>query len=587
MKKILFAYFIYTFSFLNASSFDEESLRHKFQTVRHKPTAPLVLHGALEGPESIVGGLGSVIRDLSHEMKDFQEDIITMLPYYGFLKGILPQKYQIEPLGSVEYDLFGKKVKTEVLWNSELSQILFDFAPYGSEYFDIVSGRDKIYEESCMYHRILSFNACFSQFAHLVEADILQVHERQSFLATKLMKEKYNPLRKQNNQHPIKTVATIHMLNELQSIYGPGACTDVGLQEPSEGYVNLYKMGIQNSDLITSVARGLITCFLDPAASFGLYDSFSARKNDIFGICIGINHKNFSPFNPDILGEAFCLPQTAGPHEIALSKARVKKTLKDHDLIPSYDRPLMLYVGRYSSEKGVEYLDHIATEWVRQGGQMVIMGLYTQDQSAKNAIEHMIEKSKDKQSDFSKYVRIYTDLRKDQLAPLSNTHPAQKGRLFRFGADFICMPSKVEAGALMALETISFGTPLFTSCVQGLKDMCFNYGYHHPLLNKVITKEDFNAVSFCLDHGNFHRTTHDISHNLKRAFNIVSGKEFPLEHLWKAQHRMIEQGKSFDWKAPGWSLDQYKKLYNSLQDHQKNSRNIGETVEKTCLMTSV
>ncbi|MCP4923303.1 MAG: glycogen/starch synthase [bacterium] len=204
----IFLYYLLFFVFVSSLSFaskvEEETLKLNFNLERSKVKLPLVLHAALEGPEAIVGGLGSVVRDLSREMKGLDAEVITILPYYQFLKKTLPEKYQIKSLGFVKHELFGGKVSTEVFWNQKCSQLLFDFHPSIKNFLYAVKGRDKIYESTYSYGRILAFNSCISKFAHLVDASILHLHAWQTYLSSKLIQDKYNPVREKKVSTQLK-----------------------------------------------------------------------------------------------------------------------------------------------------------------------------------------------------------------------------------------------------------------------------------------------------------------------------------------------------------------------------------------------
>jgi starch synthase len=196
------------------------------------------------------------------------------------------------------------------------------------------------------------------------------------------------------------------------------------------------------------------------------------------------------------------------------------------------------------------------------GGQVVLMGVLTQDNRAFQILEELKERQKNEEL-FADNLKIYTDLKKDQLDFISDTF-IPKGKLIRFASDLICIPSKAEACGLVAMESICFGTPIFTSWVQGLKDSCFPYGVFHPLLGKVIDHTNFNAFSFQYFPEDFRRTVKDMNKNLRRTYNIISGKEMAEEIRLIAQKRMIDMAGSFDWDAPKGSLEQYLELYASL-----------------------
>ena len=230
----------------------------------------------------------------------------------------------------------------------------------------------------------------------------------------------------------------------------------------------------------------------------------------------------------------------------------------------------MLYVGRYSDEKGTEFFETIIEKWLEMGGQMVLMGIYTQDQVAKDIIQNLVTRQKN-ESLFSNNLKIYTDLYKDQLDFIPDTR-IQKGKLIRFAANYICIPSKAESCGLVSMESLSLGTFVFTSWVQGLKDSCYPYGVYHPITGKVVDKDDFNTVSFEYSPLNKNKNLENINHSLGLAYALTTYGIINEDDHLTAQKRVINTANAFDWRSENGPLDQYIKLYSDL---------IGETIQPT------
>lgn len=560
----IFIYVLFSFSKCFSSSFittEEDTLKSNFYTLCCSRDMPPILHGALEGPDAIVGGLGAVLKDLSIEMGRVSPRIFTTIPYYLFLKQTLPIKYKIHSLGFMKHLIFGRTTTTEVLWCHENRQLLLNPDYDIRSLCEVVTGRDKIYESTQSYLRLVFFNSALARFADIVDAEILHLHAWQTSLVAPLIKRIYNHKRLQNGLKEIKVVATIHMFSEEQGKDSDSIYVDVNLPKSLDGTVNLAATGILESDILTTVSEGIKTYFYNKGTSYGLDEILSKKVNFTHGITNGIHYPSFNPFLNQNLGGLLKKPLTE--ESLFSSKRNAKELLFINKLIPYPDRPLMLYIGRFSDEKGVEYLENIAEEWISLGGQMVVMGVLTQDKRSSDIIERLVT-FQETIPPFQGNLKIYTDLRKDQLENVSKEISIPKGKLFRFATDFLCIPSKAEACGLVAMESLCFGTPVFTSWVQGLKDMCFPYGIYHPISKKISDENDFNSVSFQYNPSSREDTIEDIKKNLVLAYRIAVGEEIDLEKKLSAQVRMIEEAESFDWHAPGGAIEKYMTLYKDL-----------------------
>lgn len=544
---------------LSIEAAQEETLKLNFSRLRN-PNKPLILHAALEGPNAIVGGLGIILRDLGGQLATHKGNTLTITPYYQFLREKLKDTHS---LGFFKHFLFNQEVTTEVFSNKKDHQILFSPDETIEDGILAVTKPEELYENTQNYLRLVYFNSAIAKFADLIDADVVQLHAWQTALTAALLKKKYNLERQKINKKDIKIISTIHMLNHEQGEDSGDIFSHVGLPKESEK-INLAVTAIQDSDFITTVSKGIITSFNHPEESFGLFKYFQEKRENLSGITNGISYPRFSPFLKENLGE-FALTSNFTIEELKDKKSLVKKILYNHKIISSDSKPLMLAILRFSNEKGIEFLEPAAEEWLKMGGQMVIMGLFTQDIESNKKIMQL------KNNCNLKDLRVYTEL-SDQINNLSGEIQVQIGKLVRFATDTIIIPSKVESCGLIGMELLSGGSFVCTSWVQGLKDMILPYGEYHPLLKKNVTSEDFNGVSFEYFQDDFKRTVWDLKKNLSKCYALINGELISSKDIWIRKMNIIHEAKKFDWQHETGALNQYMNLYSLL---------IGNTIQKS------
>lgn len=520
---------------------------------------PIILHYSFETPNAVVGGLGSVVSSLNSLFSKKIHNCFVAAPYYSFLKNFYDEDH-VFSLGFFYHMVFGTQKKTEVFYNHTLKQLLFMSDPTLSDLLTIVDNTQKIYEPIHNYSRIVYFASAVAKFADLIDVDIIHQHAWQTALTVPIIQKIYNPIRKSEQKKEIKIVSTIHMLNNEQGIDSNSLYYNVGLQPSETSIINLTASSIIESDHLTTVSKGLMNEFYNAKTSFGLSDLFIQKKPYISGITNGIEYENYTPYSPKNYRH-LCLNENFTLEELALCKKNAKQLLFDSNLISSNEKPLMLYVGRLSSEKGIEFLEPIIESWLKLGGQMVVTGTFTNDKTAQRIIHKLQENE-----DLSDNLKIYTDLHNDQLAHISPQIQIQKGKLLRLAANFVCIPSKVESCGLTAMEVLSVGTPVFTSWVQGLKDFCYPLNVYHPILDSIVDEENFNSISYQYYPEDYNETIKDLQKNIELAYKITTGELISPENLLAAQQKMILTSKRFDWCALKGALDQYISLYNDIID---------------------
>lgn len=543
-----------------------------FSADHHQNDKPLVVfHASYEAPNAKVAGVGSVVTDLLEKQNSFYQNgekkmeswIIT--PYFQFLKDSLHDKVQY--CGSFKHSFFGRDGVTTVYKHPTLNQYLLDPDDSIQECMRVVKTPSDIYEKSQEYARLIYWNSAVAEFANVYgvtlnstakPVDVVHIHSWQPGLIATLMAKKVNPTRCNQGLRPIKTVLTMHGHFHEQGTEFLDAFKHLGLSQENLKEINLAASAYTDTDMLTVVSGGAHYELCLPKQEQGALDSIFHTKQEhgvFLPIMNGVNHKNFDPTQGDVLGRFHV---NSDYSNLNSRKQEVMRTLYDHGIIGDPHRSLMLYVGRYVHEKGIDLLPTIAAEWIKLGGQVVIMGSFTQDEESKKIIHDMDYFSK---LDNNPYLKVYMDYQNDQNSNLSGDIPVKKGALLRFAAKWTTVPSYYEPCGLVPIEALSFGSAIFTTWVQGLGDMCYPLDVQDFRNGQTIHRDKFNSISFGLKPDNLERTKDEIRWNLGKAYAV----QHEDENNWKNyQIRWCREGAQFDWLAHNGPIQQYYNAYQKI-----------------------
>jgi glycogen synthase len=379
--------------------------------------------------------------------------------------------------------------------------------------------------------------------------DVLQLNGRHLAISSALMQLKLNPERQKSGLPKVSTLATTHDTNEFDSTLPTTLISRAGLRIGAKTY-NPHVLLNLLSDMSNTVSQAVAE---EMAATdekdIGLGELFSKLQaiGRFFGITNGIFLDSFDPRKPTVLGELHVKDDFS---DIAEMKSEAKKALYDSGLIGSETKPLFLYVGRISWEKGIDVLGAFAKYLVDRGAQMVIMGTIS-GETPKELEEWKGLAANPKYQDL---IKVYLDRKEDQQKILEQVN-ATKGNLFRFAADFTLVPSKLEACGLVPIEALAMGSGIITSNVQGLKDLCAR-----PLNAPGNHIRNFSCVTFTrADDDHLADTLNSLTQSVDDLLNQWEG----LSSVEKSEIQVgwIRESERFHWNHPAGSLDQYKVLF--------------------------
>ena len=281
--------------------------------------------------------------------------------------------------------------------------------------------------------------------------DLIHVHDWQTGLIPLYLKTLY---RKDKFFGKTKSVLTVHNLG-YQGLFPretlPLAGLGWELWTPDGvefwGKMNFLKAGIIGADIITTVSPTYAKEVLAPEQGFGLDGLLKKRTGAIRGILNGIDYDVWNP------GQDSLLPRQYWPRDLA-GKRESKKRLVKECGFENPKAPVAGFVGRLTSQKGIEILLGAAGELAGWGLHLVVLG------TGEDA-----------------YMKAFASLQR-KLSPRVKVFIAfdeALSHLIYAGSDMFLMPSLYEPCGLGQMIAMRYGTPPVARKTGGLADTIEDY----------------------------------------------------------------------------------------------------------------
>ncbi len=279
------------------------------------------------------------------------------------------------------------------------------------------------------------------------------------------------------------------------------------------GDFNFLKGGIACADMVSAVSPSYAREILTPAFGCGLDGVLRARQHKLRGI---LNGADYSIWNPESNRFLPCTYDSASLKGKRNCKANL---IKELNLDPALRRkPLLGFIGRLRSQKGVDLLIEILPELMRQDVGVVILGEGNLEKEAR-----LLAMMEDYPGRLATLVSYTEDL----------AHRIQAG------CDIFLMPSTYEPCGLTQMYALRFGTPPVATAVGGLKDT-------------IVPWPDREATGFI-----FQRS--DSRSFLEAVMQAVAVWR-TMPDAWQAMVRRA-MSKEFTWQdAAGRYVDVYREL---------------------------
>jgi hypothetical protein len=226
------------------------------------------------------------------------------------------------------------------------------------------------------------------------------------------------------------------------------------------------------------------------------------------------------------------------------------------------DIPLFLYVGRFSQEKGIEYL-HLFADYLEENfdnAAFVVMG---PDPKGNKEAETIIEDLLKKQSSLKKcHLLVNKEGKKFQRSPLKPQN-LERGKQIRLASDFTIVPSKAESCGIVPLEAFACGSVVISSAVQGMKDFVKS-----EELGERIQKhktDEHNAITYNFEEANAitnkTKKQQAIKNEIEKAVKSAKKLFSDIDEMNKQAKFAYETSKKYYWSE---IVGKYNKMYFDL-----------------------
>ena len=436
-------------------------------------------------PVAKVGGLGDVVFGLSRELEIRGNDLEIILPKYDCMR----------------YDhIYGLQIEMHDLWvpwygGSIHCTVWFGFVHGRKCFFIEPHSGDNFFNRGCYYGcnddvmRFAFFSKASLEF--LLKSgkrpDVIHCHDWQTGLVPVMLYEMYQFIGMDRQ----RVCYTIHNFKH-QGVTGSEVLYATGLGRPEYYYgyerlrdnmnadaINLMKGGIVYANFVTTVSpkHAWEARFTDQ--SCGLGHTLDIHQEKFGGILNGVDYEMW---NPEIDTH---IPSNYGIETIEQKFAN-KESLRDRLWLKKDYSPLIAFIGRLDSQKGVDLVRHAIYYSLWNNAQFVLLG-----SSPEPAINQM-------------FWDVKNHLNDSQDCHLELGFNEELAHLIYAGADMIIVPSNFEPCGLTQLIGLKYGTVPIVRSVGGLADTVFDKDFaHEKALHErngfVFHEPDFHAIEYSME----------------------------------------------------------------------------------------
>jgi len=409
-------------------------------------------------PVAKVGGLGDVVFGLSRELELRGNAVEIVLPRYDCMRS-----EQVWGLQVSHEDLWvpwaGDAIRCTVWFGYVHGRKCFFVEPHSKQaYFD----RGTYYGFWDDPERFAFFSKAALEFMLRTgkRPDVIHTHDWQTGLVPVLLYEMYAAAGLDTQ----RVCHTIHNFRH-QGVTGPQILAATGLGRPEHfgapdrmgddldhHAINITRGAILYSNFVTTVSPHHAWEVRHTDVGFGLGPTLYRHQAKFGGILNGLDYEMW---NPEIDPH---LPQRYGAASIA-QKAINTRVLRQKMLLREGNRPILSYVGRLDTQKGLHLIRHAIFYALEHNAQFVLLG---------SGSEHGINE------DFWYLKRRLND---HPDCHLEIGYDEDLAHLIYAGADLLVMPSLYEPCGLSQMIALRYGTVPIVRSVGGLRDTVFDWDW--------------------------------------------------------------------------------------------------------------
>ena len=458
-------------------------------------------------PFAKTGGLADVSHSLPRALQDSYE-LKVVMPLYSLIDR---KKYAIKSLNK-SFSISMNDIDYEV----ELFCCTYEGLEYIFIYSTLLCDREFLYgtPTSGYPDNALRFTIFCRGIVELLRAntyDIVHLNDWQTALVPLLLQEE--------SEINTKTLFTIHNL-AYQGLFSYETLNEIAIDSKYftidvlefYGQMNFMKAAIAYSDAVTTVSQSYADEILTATFGCGLDGFLRSHKSKLTGIINGIDSEHFTPSKDKLLEYPFT--------NLTEKKLNKKSYLKEKNL-KGITKPLFIFIGRFTSQKGVDLLIDSLEEIALNDCNIAILG--DGEIQYQEKIKEIVDR----------YDNIHFEFKYNEV--LSHQMYAS--------ADFLLMPSLFEPCGLNQMIAMSYGAIPIVHKVGGLKDTVNDY--------KLFDKESNKAYGILFEDP----SSDSLIYSFNEALALYSTKK---DYNKIVKHNMLCD---FSWKN---SAKLYDKLYKQL-----------------------
>ena len=465
------------------------------------------------------GGLADVVGALAPVLAGKGHDVRVILPKYASI----PEEYvhQMQHVTDFEVELGWRKqyCGIEKLEIDNVTYYFVDNRYYFGRNYTYGMGGDE-------YERFAFFSRGVLNALPLIgfKPDVLHVHDWQAGMIPVLLSVQYAHL---PDFTGIKTVMTIHNLQyqgvfgikEVQDVLGLGDSLFTNDKIECYGAANFLKAGIVYADEVTTVSPSYAEEIQTAYYGERLDGLLRAKKEHLTGVLNGIDVKTYDPANDNNIAAKYSVEDMSG-------KDVCKRAMQEQlGLQVRPEVPVIGMVGRLSNQKGLDLVDYVIADIMREDVQLVCLGMGD-----------------------SRYVNLFSWAEQNypgRVAARFVMDHALAHQIYA-GCDIFLMPSQFEPCGLSQMIAMRYGTVPVVRETGGLRDTVLSYNEYTGA---------GNGFTF------FNYNAHDMLHTIQRALHYYWNKK----DVW---NMLRERGMNGDYS---WthSAEMYMSIYQNLLNPPK------------------
>ncbi|MCF7932747.1 MAG: glycogen synthase [Acholeplasmataceae bacterium] len=395
-------------------------------------------------PFSKTGGLADMAYALPKALSKLGHDVRIITPYY---QSISKHHHRMAFLGKSSVNMGG--TTTEVNYFTLKEDGMSYIFVQNMHYFErakLYGYNDDAERFSCFSYAILEGMETFDFFPH-----ILHLNDWQTGMIPYLLDQHYRP--RNGHYFSIHTLLSIHNL-EYQGSFDTYVSrffnTDFDYTYIHFDRVNFLKAGIERATKINTVSPTYRDEIMTGDGGFSLDGALMRRQDDLVGILNGIDTDLFDPRNDPMLETQY------GIKDVKKGKRLNKESLlHQFDLDVDLDTPLVSYIGRLASQKGINLMTRSLEEVIMYSeARFILMG------SGNDSYED--------------YFRYLAEKFPGKVANYIGFNESIAHRLYA-ASDIFMMPSRFEPCGLGQMIAMRYGTLPVVRETGGLKDTVTPY----------------------------------------------------------------------------------------------------------------